>query len=62
MAVTAILLGGHARVGLEDNIFIEKGELVKGNAPLVERVVRFAQELDREIAEPVEARALLGIG
>jgi 3-keto-5-aminohexanoate cleavage enzyme len=61
MAAAAVIMGGHARVGLEDNIFYRKGELAKGNAPLVERVVRMARELDRDVAGPAEARAILGI-
>jgi 3-keto-5-aminohexanoate cleavage enzyme len=61
MAVAAVAMGGHARVGLEDNIFSAKGELVKGNAPLVERVVRMARELDREVAGPDETRKILGL-
>lgn len=61
LAVYAILLGGHVRVGFEDNIFYRKGEIAKSNAQLVERVVRLAKELDREIAGPEEARRILGI-
>lgn len=61
MAAAAVILGGHARVGLEDNIFYRKGELAQGNAPLVERVVRIARELGRAVADPDEARALLGL-
>jgi 3-keto-5-aminohexanoate cleavage enzyme len=55
------MMGGHARVGLEDNIFIEKGVLAKSNAELVEKVVRIARELGRPIATPDEARAILGL-
>lgn len=61
MAVSAIILGGHTRVGLEDNIYIKKGELSKGNVPLVERVVRLADELGREVASPEQARDILGL-
>lgn len=61
MAVLAITLGGHVRVGFEDNIFYRKGELAVSNAQLVERVVRIAGELDRPIATPDEARQILGI-
>ncbi|BCU83290.1 3-keto-5-aminohexanoate cleavage enzyme [Polycladomyces abyssicola] len=60
MSVLGIVLGGHVRVGLEDNIYYRKGELAT-NAQLVARVVRIAQELGREIATPDEARAKLGI-
>ena len=57
----SIMLGGHVRVGLEDNIFIQKGVLAKSNAELVEKVVRIARELDREIASSDEARQILGL-
>jgi len=59
LAALSIVLGGHVRVGLEDNIFYRKGELSKGNAPLVARIGRLAQELDREIANPTQARRIL---
>jgi uncharacterized protein (DUF849 family) len=55
----SIMMGGHARVGMEDNIFVEKGVLAKSNAELVEKIVRIARELGREIATPDEARAIL---
>ncbi len=61
MAVHAIAMGGHVRVGLEDNIYLSKGVLAKSNAELVERVVRLANELGREIATPSEAREILGL-
>lgn len=58
---SAILLGGHVRVGMEDNVFYRPGELLKSNAQAVERVVRIARELDRDIATPQQARKMLGI-
>lgn len=61
MATLAIVMGGHARVGLEDNIFYSRGVLAQSNAQLVERVVRLAGELGREVATPTEARAILGL-
>jgi uncharacterized protein (DUF849 family) len=61
LASLGIMMGGHARVGFEDNIFIEKGVLAKSNAELVEKVVRIARELGREIATPDEARKILGL-
>lgn len=61
MAAHAILMGGHVRVGFEDNIFYRKGELATSNAQLVERVARLAKELGREVASPKTARAILGI-
>jgi len=57
----SIMMGGHARVGMEDNIFVERGVLAKSNAELVEKVVRIARELGREIATPDEARKILGL-
>ena len=59
MATMAILMGGHVRVGFEDNLYVSKGVRAKSNTELVEKVVRLAKELDREIASPAEARALL---
>jgi 3-keto-5-aminohexanoate cleavage enzyme len=55
------MMGGHVRVGLEDNIYVSKGVLAKSNAELVEKAVRIARELDREIATPDEAREILGL-
>ncbi len=57
----SILLGGNVRVGFEDNVYIEPGKLAKNNAELVEKIVRIARELGREIATPAEAREMLGI-
>ncbi len=56
---TAILLGGNVRVGFEDNIYLSRGMPAKSNAEMVEKAVRIARELDREIASPEEARAML---
>ena len=61
VAVMGIVMGGHVRVGFEDNVFISKGVPAKSNAELVERVVRLANELGREIATPTEAREILGL-
>ena len=61
MAALAIISGGHVRIGFEDNIYLEKGVLAKSNGELVEKVVRLAKELGREIATPEEARAILGL-
>ncbi len=59
ITTAAILLGGHVRVGLEDNIYYRRGELTQGNAPLVARAVRLARELERPPASPAEARRIL---
>jgi 3-keto-5-aminohexanoate cleavage enzyme len=60
MAVLAILMGGHVRVGLEDNLYYRKGELAT-NEQLVARVARIAAEVGRPIATPDEARQILGL-
>ncbi len=60
MAMTALAMGGHVRVGLEDNIYYSKGRLAT-NEELVARVVRLAQELGRPVATPDQARELLGL-
>ncbi len=61
LTTIAIAMGLHVRVGLEDNIYYRKGELAKSNAQLVERTVRIAKELNREIATPAQAREMLGL-
>jgi uncharacterized protein (DUF849 family) len=57
----AVLAGGHVRVGLEDNIYIEKGVLAKSNAELVAKARRIVQDLGGALASPAEARAMLGL-
>jgi 3-keto-5-aminohexanoate cleavage enzyme len=57
----ALSMGLHVRVGMEDNVYYRRGELVENNARLVERTVRIARELERPIASPAEARALIGV-
>jgi 3-keto-5-aminohexanoate cleavage enzyme len=61
MVSLSIVLGGHARVGFEDNVYITKGILAKSNGQLVEKVVRIASEIGREIASPMEARKILNL-
>ena len=61
MVSQSIKMGGHARVGFEDNIYLSKGVLAKSNGELVEKVVRISKELGREIASPNEARKILGL-
>jgi 3-keto-5-aminohexanoate cleavage enzyme len=61
LTTMAMIMGGSARVGLEDNIYFRRGELVKSNAQLVERTVRIARELNLQPATPDEARAILGV-
>ena len=61
LAAPAIVMGGHVRVGFEDNLFIEKGVLAKSNGELVAKVVRLAKELGRGVASSAEAREILGL-
>lgn len=58
---TTMALGGHIRVGMEDNVYYSKGVLAKSNAQFVERAVRISKEFGREIASPDEARKILGV-
>ena len=62
MAAQAVILGGHLRVGLEDNLYLGRGVLSQGNAPLVQRAVDIVRNLDREVATPAQAREILAIG
>lgn len=61
MTTFALLLGGHVRVGLEDNVYYRRGQKALGNAQLVERAARLAHELGREVATPAQAREMLGL-
>jgi 3-keto-5-aminohexanoate cleavage enzyme len=54
-------MGGHVRVGFEDNLYLEKGVLAKSNGELVEKAVKLAKIMGREIATPAEAREILGL-
>jgi 3-keto-5-aminohexanoate cleavage enzyme len=60
MAMAAIAMGGHVRVGLEDNLFYSKGRLAR-NEELVARVARIAEEAGRPVATPDQAREILGL-
>ena len=57
----AFLLGGHVRVGLEDNVYIRKGVLARDNAELVEKAGTIVENLGGSLATPAEARAILGL-
>ncbi len=61
MGVAAMAMGGHARTGLEDNLYYRKGELATSNAQLVARLARIATELNRPLATPEQARQMLGL-
>jgi 3-keto-5-aminohexanoate cleavage enzyme len=56
-----IAMGGHVRVGMEDCPFVEDGVYAETNAQLVEKAVRIAREIGREIASPAEARQITGL-
>ena len=61
LAMMTIIDCGNVRVGFEDNVYLSKGVMANSNAELVEKVVRLAKELGREIATPAEAREILGL-
>ncbi|WP_458097845.1 3-keto-5-aminohexanoate cleavage protein [Roseomonas sp. WA12] len=61
MLAQALVMGGHVRVGLEDNLYLEKGVPAPHNAALVEKAVRIMRELGAEPATPNEARAILDL-
>jgi len=61
MAVQSCLLGGHVRVGMEDNAFISKGVFAKSNAQAVQKVKHLVTELGPEIATTRDARRILGL-
>ena len=61
IAAATIAMGGHVRVGFEDNVYMSKGVLAKSNGEMVERVVQMAKLMNREIATPDEARQILGL-
>ncbi|MBF5066256.1 3-keto-5-aminohexanoate cleavage protein, partial [Salmonella enterica subsp. enterica serovar Istanbul] len=59
MTEVAMRLGGHVRVGLEDNIYLSKGVLSEGSAPLVARAAAYARSIGRTPVDPARARAML---
>jgi len=61
MCTHALLMGGNARVGMEDALWLDKGVLAKSNAELVAKIVRIAKEFGIESATPAEARKILGL-
>jgi 3-keto-5-aminohexanoate cleavage enzyme len=61
LGALAVALGGHVRVGFEDNIYYRKGELASSNAQLVARMASIGRLLERESASPRQARAMLGL-
>ncbi len=61
MMAQSVLLGGHARMGFEDNIYLKRGVLAPGNGALVEKAVRMIDDLGGTVATPAEAREILGL-
>jgi uncharacterized protein (DUF849 family) len=57
----SLLMGGHARVGLEDSLYLEKGVLARSSAEQVGKIIRIARELGIQAATPDEAREILGL-
>ena len=62
MVASAVLLGGNVRVGLEDNLYVQRGVLASSNAVLVERAVQIVECLGARVASKQESRNILGIG
>jgi uncharacterized protein (DUF849 family) len=61
MLALSYLAGGHVRVGLEDSVYLAKGELAPSNASMVEKARRIVEDLGGQIASPTEARAVVGL-
>ena len=61
LCTQSLILGGHARVGLEDNLYLDKGVMAKSNAEQVAKIIRIARELGLEPATPTEARKILNL-
>ena len=58
----ALIQGFHVRVGMEDNVYIDRGKLAESNAQLVEKIVKIAELVGRPVATPSQAREMLGLG
>lgn len=61
MVAMTVISGGHVRVGLEDNLYMERGVLAPSNAALVERAARIIREIGADVATPGEAREIFGV-
>ncbi len=61
MNTLSVMLGGHVRVGMEDNLYFKKGEKIKSNAQMVERIKKIAELMNREVATIKQAREMLGL-
>jgi 3-keto-5-aminohexanoate cleavage enzyme len=62
MAAMGIVMGGHVRVGMEDNVYLRKGVLAESNADFVRQMVELAGHLQRPVATVGDARRILGLG
>jgi 3-keto-5-aminohexanoate cleavage enzyme len=60
-AAIGMTLGGNARTGLEDNLYLRRGELSPGHAPLVSRLAEICRALDRSVATVEETEKILGL-
>jgi len=61
LCTQSLIMGGNARIGLEDNLYLEKGVLAKSNAEQMAKIIRIARELGVQPATPDEARKILGL-
>jgi uncharacterized protein (DUF849 family) len=61
MVAQSFLLGGHARMGFEDNIYLERGKLAPGNGAMIQKAARIIEDLGGKVATPSEARTILGL-
>ena len=61
ITLAALAMGGNIRVGLEDNVYYNKGVLAEGSEQFVSRIKRVAAEFGKEVATPEEARVILGL-
>ena len=61
LCTTGVIMGGHARIGMEDNLYLRKGRLAESNAEMVEKMARIIEELDQTIATSRETREILGL-
>jgi uncharacterized protein (DUF849 family) len=61
LCTQSLMLGGHARVGLEDNLYLDRGVIAKSNAEQVSKMIRIAKELGFKPATPNEARKILNL-
>jgi uncharacterized protein (DUF849 family) len=59
LCTVSVIMGGNVRVGMEDNLYLAKGQLARSNAEMVEKMVRILKELDLEPASPQETREIL---